>query len=689
MKVALSLSGGGFRATLFHLGVISYLRRVGMLQQVAAVCGVSGGAIIGAHLVQNWERYTGSDEEFESTALDVIRLTQRDIRGRILRRLPWAMFLKPFGRLRVSRCSMFEHELSRFFSGDARLLRNAGPNHRRTRPELFVLATDLATGKDCSFNARGFARDTSKGEPMPTTALRTATAVATSASFPGFFPPYKVTAASLGISRDDWGPQPEIYLTDGGVFDNLGVRKLRSLRQRLNVDIEILSDAGATLEPRPEGFSGLVRTALRAVDILSNRVHELEYERVTPQEAAARDGSPPVERAEPSLRTPVLIPIKINHQVSADYAPGASIQAALQRVRTDLDRFSDTEVRWLIRHGGSVARQSIERRASLLTDVDVARGDQAPWDPMPALHPMREWPEPDDKAEERAWKRMESADRRRLGLLSLTDWVSWVNLVAFIIVIVVSSFVVSNVTTRAGFLSEAFPESYQVTFTYAKDSAREWAQEYHPELLDYVTRRTNKPPHGISKELASDASEYRNNASRTGYGRAFVRVIPPPNFKTRSDISEAERRDEVTKMRQNRDSLWKGILYYTFPSSTLTRATVFTLPGLGQLPAFFARSEEVDSTVVLQFQGHPIGGPAQDQQLCLDFVQDGRKFSRFSMKFQIEPGLAVGRPPIVPRDGTVLLPRSRTATADTSVTKSAELCGVKDDGFVLGVMRLE
>ena len=182
MRVALSLSGGGFRATLFHLGVISYLRRVGLLPQIAAVCGVSGGAIIGAHLVQNWERYTGTDEEFTNATLEVIRLTQRDIRGRILRRLPWAIVLKPLKRM--SRCSMFESELSRFFAGEAKFLRSAGANHRRARPELFVLATDLATGKACSFNARGFARDTAKAEPMPTTALRTATAVATSAPFP-------------------------------------------------------------------------------------------------------------------------------------------------------------------------------------------------------------------------------------------------------------------------------------------------------------------------------------------------------------------------------------------------------------------------------------------------------------------------------------------------------------------------
>src|SRR4029450_42781 len=90
----LALSGGGFRATLFHLGVISYLYDVEsawrtasakdgedwdtFLKKIAAIpsvnggattrpdaltgikyiTSVSGGSILAAHLVLNWEKYT-------------------------------------------------------------------------------------------------------------------------------------------------------------------------------------------------------------------------------------------------------------------------------------------------------------------------------------------------------------------------------------------------------------------------------------------------------------------------------------------------------------------------------------------------------------------------------------------------------------------------------------------------------
>ena len=60
----LALSGGGFRATLFHLGVIRYMRDAGALEIVSDIASVSGGSILAAHLALNWERYNGTDEEF-------------------------------------------------------------------------------------------------------------------------------------------------------------------------------------------------------------------------------------------------------------------------------------------------------------------------------------------------------------------------------------------------------------------------------------------------------------------------------------------------------------------------------------------------------------------------------------------------------------------------------------------------
>src|SRR5437899_5096963 len=59
-KIGLALSGGGFRATLFHLGVVAAFRQLGRLKEVGVVSCVSGGSIIGAHLDRKSTRLNSS-----------------------------------------------------------------------------------------------------------------------------------------------------------------------------------------------------------------------------------------------------------------------------------------------------------------------------------------------------------------------------------------------------------------------------------------------------------------------------------------------------------------------------------------------------------------------------------------------------------------------------------------------------
>jgi predicted acylesterase/phospholipase RssA len=46
--IGLALSGGGFRAAAFHLGVLRRLRELGVLGQIRVMSTVSGGSIVGA-----------------------------------------------------------------------------------------------------------------------------------------------------------------------------------------------------------------------------------------------------------------------------------------------------------------------------------------------------------------------------------------------------------------------------------------------------------------------------------------------------------------------------------------------------------------------------------------------------------------------------------------------------------------
>jgi predicted acylesterase/phospholipase RssA len=59
--IALALSGGGYRAMLFHTGVLIRLNELGLLKEVSRVSSVSGGSISAAYLGLIWKRLTWQD----------------------------------------------------------------------------------------------------------------------------------------------------------------------------------------------------------------------------------------------------------------------------------------------------------------------------------------------------------------------------------------------------------------------------------------------------------------------------------------------------------------------------------------------------------------------------------------------------------------------------------------------------
>jgi hypothetical protein len=56
-RIGLALSGGGFRATLYRLVMIRFLREANILPEVTHITSISGGSILAAHLLFNWQRY--------------------------------------------------------------------------------------------------------------------------------------------------------------------------------------------------------------------------------------------------------------------------------------------------------------------------------------------------------------------------------------------------------------------------------------------------------------------------------------------------------------------------------------------------------------------------------------------------------------------------------------------------------
>lgn len=125
-SIGLALSGGGFRATLFHLGFLKFVANHGLLSCIRIVAGVSGGAITAAHLARY---FADHENNFDASATELLRFVTLDTRGRVGRRVPSSLIT------RKHLTHLLASEYTHLFSC---------PPNPGDPPELFLLATELS-----------------------------------------------------------------------------------------------------------------------------------------------------------------------------------------------------------------------------------------------------------------------------------------------------------------------------------------------------------------------------------------------------------------------------------------------------------------------------------------------------------------------------------------------------------------
>jgi len=613
MKIALSLSGGGFRATLYHLGVIRYLRDVGLLENVEKITCVSGGAIIGAHIVHNWEKYTGDEEAFLSIAEELIGFTQKGVRGRILRRTPWLFVRSLLPWFKTSKTQQFEKELGALFKEKSEFLSQANSQGEQKRPYLYILATNLTLGEPCAFHPKGFDIDSNLHEKrvkLRSDHIKTTFAVASSAAFPGFFPPIEVTRELLGTTT--YLPDnPVHHLTDGGVYDNLGIRKLQFLDNINDIDLIIMSDAGATFEKEFSGFSGFIKTALRASDILTQRVGQLEYETLSLKQDSSK-GFPETVQVR-------MTDIILDH--TGTQIDGDGLQLAIQGIRTDLDRFSDLEVSKLVQHGYSICRQAIKQHNGSIK-ASFENGCTT-WNPLKNIGA-------DDKEsiagkQNNHRKILLKSSKRKLRIFDVKDWISWFNIfILLMLFFSVYTYIDKNIT-RTSFLKESYPLQFDVRFKYQPDFAPKFAEkvfENSPKIyqlaIDYFDVE-NKASFNLEDKLNDLIKGQDKKALEL---KKFYTVLIPLMQELNNKVGRGRAYLSQTKDR------WQGTLYYEFPKSNN-----FSWFGLT-----YDRMMGNTVKVIMDFEGWQINFDKEDamhKQLCVRFFQHAHINSGITFPDQI------------------------------------------------------
>ncbi len=267
--MALCLSGGGYRAMLFHVGALWRLNDAGLLPKIERISSVSGGSITAGVLGLKWSTLAfnaaGVAQRFQDDVVDPIRrlanktIDATAIIGGIL--LPGSIGDK------------VSEEYRKYLFADATL------QELPDRPRFVINATNVQSGALWRF-MKPYMRDYRVGEVKnPTVPL--ATAVAASAAFPPVLSPVTLDLEAsdfVPASGQDLQCEPfttDVVLTDGGVYDNLGLETAWKRYTTIFV-----SDGGGKMEAEAEPKHDWARHSYRILNLVDNQVRSLRKRQV-------------------------------------------------------------------------------------------------------------------------------------------------------------------------------------------------------------------------------------------------------------------------------------------------------------------------------------------------------------------------------------------------------------------------
>jgi|GEM_PF-97535 len=385
-KLRLAFSGGGFRATFYSLGVARRLVELGLWEKVCRIDSVSGGSITAGVIMVALEKGPFKDiKDFDQRVTEPLKkLGQSRFREQIT--LPIFAFIGLVGIVYLIAASYFKIPLfitlpasiflifyirpTKLFSANYLFLlkslffKNKLMKSLVSYPEWCANATCLNTGKRFRFKQTDFG-----GNLIGVTEdndIKVAFAVACSAAFPPVFTPYRLALGERNFYFNWWepdkrrnqNPPAQVFLSDGGVYDNLGSENiLQEKNERIPF---VIIDAGQympqwtpNLNPNIlENTSRIINTALDQIISLRRRIL---YDATKKPDAEKTPGTILI------LGEPVRSHLegkkyedfgKLSEDVSDkmpvyDIFPD-EIDKMIADLRTDLDSFHDIEIDMLM-----------------------------------------------------------------------------------------------------------------------------------------------------------------------------------------------------------------------------------------------------------------------------------------------------------------------------------------------------
>lgn len=375
-KLGLALSGGGFRASLFHIGVLMRLAELDLLRHVEVISTVSGGSILGALYYLELRKALGEQGDPEIDYVKVVAEVRRrfleglqsDLRNRIFFDVVenWRMLSGKRSRTEIAADLYERYFYSGYVEGDALRMSGLGAGDarqnywkRNKRPKLILNAATLNTGhawqftveemgepppviaEDLDVNDR-FERQKYAAFDQPAREVSLGVAVGASACVPGIFEPIELKGAY---------PAHRLRLVDGGVHDNQGVRAL------LDQDCTaiIASDASGQMGFKEQSPVDALGTVLRSNSIFQARIREAQYADLRSRRRGNLLRYLRLVHLKQDFQPRTILPgpaaVAAPEAQPLGYGFSPEVQQRLAGLRTDLDAFSEAECELLIASG--------------------------------------------------------------------------------------------------------------------------------------------------------------------------------------------------------------------------------------------------------------------------------------------------------------------------------------------------
>lgn len=292
IRIGLGLSGGGYRATAYHIGTLKKLNELGILENIDVISCISGGSILGAF-------YGLHKDDFERFEKEAKLAVKKNVVGAVLTsrwfylalaiiiftsyitfKFHTVFFILWLILFLFIQFKVFPISKLIIIAYDKFFYKNKTLNNLPEKPIIAINTTNIESGRPFTFSRNKMSDsfyeypvDKSDSIKFKSKIFPIANAVMASTCVPFAFSPIGIQEKYFEKESDYLKVHP--LLIDGGVYDNQGIHKLMQKGSSYECDYIIVSDAGAS-QLSSKNIRNQFVLLSKTVDLLMNRIKNFQ-----------------------------------------------------------------------------------------------------------------------------------------------------------------------------------------------------------------------------------------------------------------------------------------------------------------------------------------------------------------------------------------------------------------------------